>query len=229
MITKPWENRQGLIKAGLVLDTRGLQPGKETGGTTDMIIVLGARSGTSVLFRCLERTGLHGDSSCYRVKNNDSEHRQFRVINIRLRRSSHPASLIPVAKGLWSDMLNRGVQIIKEPHFVWVWSMWFEAVPDFRTYQYIHMKRAIGDQAHSLLKHQTLQGYKNRSIDKCYRYCQAMEAAIEALLSQTPHHLVVAFDEFVSLRGIGQISAFIGQDLDTSLIDRGQVSRYATG
>jgi LPS sulfotransferase NodH len=196
------------------------------GAATNMIVILGARSGTSVLFRCLEKTGFNGDLSSYRRRDNDSEHRQFRLINIRLRKDGNPYSLTAEAKALWMDMLNRGVEILKEPHFVWVWPTWFQIIPEFRNYRYIWMRRGLRDRAYSLLKYQTIQGYEDRSMDKCYKYCRAMDSAIYALISRTPNCLVIEFDDFVNLRGIGAISRFIGRDLDTSLIDAARVSVY---
>jgi hypothetical protein len=194
--------------------------------TNNMIIVLGARSGTSVLFRCLEKTDFNGDSSCYRRRNNDSEHRQFRAINLRLRKAGHQSSVTAEAKKLWMDMLDRGVEIIKEPHFSWVWPTWLKEVPDFKNYKYIWMQRDLRNRAHSLLKYQTIQGYKNRSLDNCFKYLRAMDAAIRDFIPHTPHHLVVQFDDFVHLRKTEEISRFVERDLDTSLIDAAQVSAY---
>lgn len=191
-----------------------------------MIVILGARSGTSVLFRCLEKTGFNGDSSSYRRRDNDSEHRQFRLINMRLRKDGNPYGLAVEAKALWVDMVSRGVEIVKEPLFVWVWPTWFQIMPEFRHYRYIWIKRGLRDRACSLLKYQTIQGYRNRSMDKCYEYCRAMDFATHALISHTPNYLVVEFDDFVNLRGIGAISRFVGRDLDTSLIDASRVSVY---
>jgi hypothetical protein len=203
-----------------------IAPREGVAGTTDMIIVLGARSGTSVLFRCLEKTGFNGDSSWYRRRRNDSEHRQFRAINIRLRKVGHLSSVISEAKELWLDLLNRGVEIIKEPHFAWVWRTWFNVIPDFRNYKYIWMKRGLRDRAYSLFKYQTIQSYKDRSIDKCYKYCKAMDSAMCQLISHAPNHLVVEFHDFVNFRKIEPISRFIERELDTSLIDAAQVSEY---
>lgn len=191
-----------------------------------MIIILGARSGTSVLFRCLEKTGFYADSSCYRRRSNDSEHRQFRAINLRLRKYEHLPGVIPEAKALWSDILSRGVEIIKEPHFSWVWPTWLKLIPDFRNYRYIWMRRGIRDRAYSLLKYQTLQGYKARSLDNCYKYCKAMDSAIGQLIARTPNHLVIDFNDFVHLRGTEAIDRFIGRHLDTSLVDITRVSVY---
>jgi hypothetical protein len=192
----------------------------------NMIVILGARSGTSVLFRCLEKTDFHGDSSCYRRRNNDSEHRQFRAINLRLRKAGHLSSVTTEAKGLWMDLLDRGVEIIKEPHFTWVWPTWLKEIPDFRDYKYIWMQRDIRNRAHSLLKYQTIQGYKDRSLENCFNYLKAMDAAIRELISHTPNHLVVQFDDFVNSRKTGAISSFVERELDTSLIDAAQVSSY---
>jgi hypothetical protein len=192
----------------------------------DMIIILGARSGTSILFRCLERTDFHGDLSCYRRRNNDSEHRQFRAVNLRLRKAEHQSSATTEAKELWMDLLNRGVEIIKEPHFSWVWPTWLKEIPDFRNYKYLWMQRGLRDRAHSLLKYQTIQGYKNRSLDNCFKYLKAMDAAIGELITQTPNHLVVPFDDFVNSRKTEAISRFVERELDTSLIDTAQVSSY---
>jgi hypothetical protein len=147
-------------------------------------------------------------------------------MNIRLRKASHLSASIPEARAVWSDIIDRGVQIIKEPLFTWVWPAWLDAVPDFRNYKYIWMNRDIGDQAHSLLKYQIRRGYEDRSLDSCYRYCEAMDNSIHALLSCVPNHLVVDFDDFVNLRKIEEINAFIGRDLDTSLVDTKQVSLY---
>jgi hypothetical protein len=196
------------------------------GATNNVIIILGARSGTSVLFRCLEKTDFNGDAPWYRHRNNDSEHRQFRIINIRLRKAGHLSGVTAQAKDLWLDILYRGVEIIKEPHFIWVWPTWLKLIPDFRNYKYIWMKRGIRDRAYSLLKYQTIQGYKDRSMDNCYKYCKAMDAATGELISRTPNHLVVDFDDFVHLRKTAEISRFIERDLDTSLIDAAQVSLY---
>lgn len=196
------------------------------GATNNVIIVLGARSGTSVLFRCLERTDFHGDASWYRRRNNDSEHRQFRAINLRLRKAGHLSSVIAEAKELWLDLLSRRVEIIKEPHFTWVWPMWLKEIPDFANYKYIWMQRDIRDRAHSLLKYQTIQRYKNRSLDHCLKYLEAMDTAIRELISHTPNHLIVQFDDFVNLRETGAISSFVERELDTSLIDAAQVSSY---
>lgn len=63
-------------------------------------------------------------------------------------------------------------------------------------------------------------------MDNCYKYCKAMDAAIRELISRTPSHLVVDFDDFVHLRKTAEISRFIERDLDTSLIDAAQVSLY---
>ncbi len=208
------------------LDIRDLAAVEGVAGTTDMIIILGARSGTSVLFRCLEKTGFNGDSFWYRRRRNDSEHRQFRVINIRLRKVGHLSSVTGEAKELWIDILNRGVEMIKEPHFASVWRMWFNAIPDFRNYKYIWMKRGLRDRAYSLLKYQTIQGHKDRSIDNCYQYCKTMDSAMCQLISCAPNHLVVEFDDFVNLREVEPISQFIERELDTSLIDASQVSAY---
>jgi LPS sulfotransferase NodH len=208
------------------MDTRELTAMEGVAGTTDMIIILGARSGTSVLFRCLEETGFNGDSSWYRRRRNDSEHRQFRVTNILLRKVGHLSSVIAEAKEPWLDILNRGVEIIKEPHFAWVWRTWFNVIPDFRNYKYIWMKRRLRDRAYSLLKYQTIQSYKDRSIDNCYKYCKAMDSAMCQLISRAPNHLVVEFDDFVNLRKIEPISKYIGRELDTSLIDATQVNEY---
>jgi hypothetical protein len=192
-----------------------------------MIIILGARSGTSVLFRSLERTGFHADSSWYRRRSNDSEHRQFRAVNIRLRKAEDQPGVIVEAKELWSDILDRGVELIKEPHFSWVWHTWLKALPEFVNYQYIWMRRSLEDRAYSLYKYQTIRGYKDRSMDKCYEYCKAMDSAIFGLVSRTPNYLPVAFDEFVNLKGIGAISKFVGRELDISLIDATKVSAYS--
>lgn len=194
--------------------------------TNNMIVILGARSGTSVLFRCLERTDFNGDSSCYRRRDNDSEHRQFRAINLRLRKAGHLSSVTEEAKELWMDMLDRGVEIIKEPHFTWVWRTWLKEIPDFSNYKYIWMQRSIRDRVHSLLKYQTVQGYKDRSLDNCFKYLKEMDAAIRDLISRTPNHLVVQFDDFVNSRKTGAISRFVKRELDTSLIDAAQVSSY---
>ena len=196
------------------------------GGTTAMIIILGARSGTSVLFRCLGKTGFYADSPSYRRRDNDSEHRQFRVINIRLRKYENLSRVIPEAKELWSDILNRGVEIIKEPLFAWVWPTWWEVIPDFSSYKYIWMKRGNRDRAYSLLKYQTIEGKKDRSIDNCHKYCQAMDSAIGALLARAPNRLVVEFDDFVNFRMNETIGNFIGRDFDSSLIDTAKVSNY---
>ena len=189
-----------------------------------MIIILGARSGTSVLFRCLEKSGFNGDSSGYRRRNNDSEHRQFRFMNIRLRKAANPADVILEAKKLWSDILDRQVEIVKEPLFAWVWPTWFKVIPEFRLYKYIWLRRDMRDRAYSLLKYQTIQGYRDRSLDKCYKYCQAMDSSIRHLVSHTPNYLVVEFDDLVNLRHVDAISEFIERDLDTSLIDKAKVS-----
>lgn len=194
--------------------------------TNNVIIILGARSGTSVLFRCLEKTDFNGDSSCYRRRSNDSEHRQFRAINLRLRKAGHLPGVAAEAKELWIDMLDRGIEIIKEPHFSWVWPTWLKELPDFRNYKYIWMQRDIRDRAHSLLKYQTIQGYKERSMDNCYKYCKAMDSAIRELISCTPNHLVVQFDDLVNSRKTGAISRFVDRELDTALIDAAQVSSY---
>jgi hypothetical protein len=53
-----------------------------------------------------------------------------------------------------------------------------------------------------------------------------MDAAVRELISRTPNHLVVDFDDFVHLRKTAEISRFIERDLDTSLIDAAQVSFY---
>jgi hypothetical protein len=202
---------------------------EDAGATGNVIIILGARSGTSVLFRCLEKTDFNGDLSWYRRRNNDSEHRQFRVINIRLRKVGHLSSVTTEAKALWLDILNRGVEIIKEPHFVWVWPTWWKLIPDFRNYKYIWMQRDIRDRAYSLFKYQTIQGYENRSMENCYKYCEAMDSSIRELISRTPNHLIVDFDDFVNVRQVGAISQFIERDLNTSLIDAAQVSVYESG
>jgi hypothetical protein len=130
------------------------------------------------------------------------------------------------AKELWLDILNREVEMIKEPHFAWVWRMWFNVIPDFRNYKYIWMKRGLRDRAYSLLKYQTIQGYKDRSIDNCYQYCKTADSAMYQLISCAPNHLVVEFDDFVNFREIELISRFIDRELDTSLIDPSQVSEY---
>ena len=195
--------------------------------TNEMIIILGARSGTSILFRCLERTDFNGDLPCYRRRNNDSEHRQFRAINLRLRKANcHLPRVTTEARGLWVDMLDRGVEIVKEPHFTWVWPTWLKEIPDFRNYKYIWMQRNMRDRAHSLLKYQTIQGYKDRSLDKCFDYLRAMDAATRELISCTPNHLIVQFDDFVNLRKTTTISRFVERELDTSLVDNTQVSSY---
>jgi hypothetical protein len=174
----------------------------------------------------LEKTGYHADSSSYRRRNNDSEHRQFRLMNIRLRKSDNPARVIPEAKELWSDIINRGVEIIKEPHFSWVWPTWWNVIPDFVNYKYIWMRRSNRDRAYSLLKYQTIEGKKDRSIDNCHKYCKAMDSAINVLCSRAPNRLVVEFDDFVNLRMTEAINHFIGRELDTSLIDATKVSLY---
>ena len=189
-----------------------------------MIIIVGARSGTSVLFRCLEKSGFNGDFSWYRRRDNDSEHRQFRVINIRLRKAGNSSGVIPEAKSLWADIISRGVEIVKEPLFAWVWPTWLDIVPDFRYYKYIWIRRGIEDRACSLLRYQTIQGFKDRSLAKCHKYCEAMDSSIGHLISRTPNHLVLAFDDFVNLRDVDAISSFIERDLDTSLIDKAKVS-----
>jgi hypothetical protein len=143
-----------------------------------------------------------------------------------LRKSGHPSRVIPEAKELWSDILNRGVEIIKEPLFAWVWPTWWEVIPDFSSYKYIWMKRGNRDRAYSLLKYQTIEGKKDRSIDNCHKYCKAMDFAVGALLSRTLNHLVVEFDDFVNFRMNEAISNFIGRELDTSLIDTAKVSTY---
>jgi hypothetical protein len=124
------------------------------------------------------------------------------------------------------DLLDRGVEIIKEPHFTWVWPTWLKEIPDFRDYKYIWMQRNIRDRAHSLLKYQTIQGYKDRSLENCFNYLKAMDAAIRELISHMPNHLVVQFDDLVNSRKSGAISSFVGRELDTSLIDAAQVSSY---
>jgi hypothetical protein len=124
------------------------------------------------------------------------------------------------------DMLDRGVEIVKEPHFSWVWSTWLKEIPDFRNYKYIWMQRGIQDRAHSLLKYQTIQRYNGRSLDNCFKYLKAMDAAIGDLISHTPNHLIVQFDDFVNLRKTDAISGFVERELDTSLIDSAQVSSY---
>lgn len=134
--------------------------------------------------------------------------------------------VISEAKALWLDMLDRGVEIVKKTHFAWVWPTWLKVIPDFRDYKYIWMQRDTRDRAHSLLKYQTIQGYRDRSMDNCYKYCKAMDSAIRELICRTPNHLVVEFDDFVNLRKTGAISRFTGRELDTSLIDAAQVSFY---
>ena len=123
-------------------------------------------------------------------------------------------------------MLDRGVEIVKEPHFTWVWPTWLKEIPDFRNYKYIWMQRNMRDRAHSLLKYQTIQGYKDRSLDKCFDYLRAMDAATRELISCTPNHLIVQFDDFVNLRKTTTISRFVERELDTSLVDNTQVSSY---
>jgi hypothetical protein len=196
------------------------------GQTTDMIIILGARSGTSALFRCLEKTGFNADLPSYRRRNNDSEHRQFRSINLRLRKSDHAPSVIQEARQLWLDILDRGVEIIKEPHFSWVWHTWLDVIPDFRNYKYIWMRRDLRERAYSLLKYQTFEDFPNRSLDKCHEYCKAMDSAIGGLVSRIPNLLILEFHDFVNLRGIDAISEFTGRELDTSLIDVTKVDAY---
>jgi hypothetical protein len=88
------------------------------------------------------------------------------------------------------------------------------------------MKRRLRDRAYSLLKYQTIQGYKARSIDNCYRYCKAMDSATCQLISCAPNHVVIEFDDFVGLRETEPINQFIERELDTSLIDAVQVSEY---
>jgi hypothetical protein len=56
-----------------------------------------------------------------------------------------------------------------------------------------------------------------------------MDSAIRELISRTPNHLVIDFDDFVNLRQVDAISQFIERELDTSLVDAAQVSVYKKG
>jgi len=200
-----------------------------------MFIVAGyARTGTSILFKCLEKSGLFGGTKEQLYGHHyKSQHKEFNDINkqillwamqkdmtVPVRKWQIPEQIHPILNELGREMEKQGINIVKDPQAGPVMQLWIDIVPYFQKPKFIRIEREPLEVGKSCIRLWMDQGWikKTKVQDVVERY--KFENKLWDLTCEPYETLRLQYKDLFNMNGKkDEISEFIGMEFDTSLID----------
>ena len=143
-----------------------------------LVIAAFGRTGTSILFKCLEKSGFYGGPEDKLFGHYyKTQHREFGNINreirmwaktqnttVPLRKWQVPEQIYPILCKLGSEMEDQGINMLKDPQSAPVMQLWIDIVPQFKNPKFIRIERDPLEVAKSCVRLWVTEGWNRRNV-----------------------------------------------------------------
>ena len=185
-----------------------------------MIIVAGCpRSGTSIMFRCLQASGFDGGEKLA-GRENRTECTEFAAIITNVVETRSPKMVRKITK-------YQGQEILKSPYASLAIKYLYHRNKLFQKAKYIWMQRDLDEVAKSLVRKQRKYGYlkweRFTTVRGAVRQVKDLDAKWRYFFFYNPVvNIKVWLDDLIeNTESVGRrVSNFIGRELDTNLVTK---------
>jgi len=201
-----------------------------------MLIVAGyPRTGTSILFKCLEKSGFNGGTEddlkghyykSQHIDFGDYSH-QLTIFASRmgipfpLRARDLPTPMVLQMQKIGTEMEDQGINLIKDPNGALATQAWIDAVPTFKNPEFIMIERDGLETAKSCIRlWHKLEMNKSATVRLIQHTYELHKELWEKTSRGYPKITINHAEFFDNLESVKKrVSKFIGREFDTSLID----------
>jgi hypothetical protein len=183
-----------------------------------MIVVVGYRSGTSVLVQCLKNSGFN----CGHIDEN-GELYYFKLANGTFMYGTDNGSGV-VADVLKKQIENDKIEVLKDPNFVYTWRAYERYLPQVLDSKFIVMTRNLDDTIKSSFEHSNKSG-NPKTLQQATDICTKYIDLVKELREGVEDSISVNLEDLIEGK-TDNIDSFVGKDLDYSAVRKEMVRSY---